>query len=399
MNTLIVSRSLLDPVTIQLRGMLRARADCQNPVTVSFDNLAQSSIQGRVDLAIVSLTADAERGLEVLRNVRQWMRGYLLAVGHVSDPKLILRALQSGADYYLDEEALESEFDVGLSRLKIKKERDTPASSGRLLTGRLLAVLSASGGTGASTLAVNIAAVLARAKEKCALIDLKPGRGDLASLLDLKPPFTLADLCLNADRLDRTMFEKMLVRHPSGVYLLGSPQMFGDIQRVTPAGVGEGLQLARAYFPCTVVDLEDCFHHEQVVALRHATEILLVTRLDFTSLRNARRILEHVQELELAEAGIEVVVSRYGQPNELPMEEAENALGQKLTHFIPEDSKTVNAANNTGVPVVLRSPNAKVSLAIARVARACLQGNGAKSAGVVTQHDGGQRGDDQWCAT
>jgi pilus assembly protein CpaE len=346
-------------------------------VTISFDNLAKSSIQNPVHLAIVLLTGDLERGLEALRNVRHWMRGYLLAVGHVGDPKLILRALQSGADYYLDEETLESQLEVGLARLKIKQERESPASRGRLL-----ALLSAGGGTGASMLCANIATVLAREAQRCALIDLKPGRGDLASLLDLKPPFTLADLCQNAGRLDQTMFEKMLVRHSSGVHLLGSPQMFGDIRRVTPAGIGQGLQLARAYFPCTVVDLEDCFHEEQVVALRQATAILLVFRLDFTSLRNARRILEHLQELEIAR--VEVVVSRYGRPNELPVEEAENALGQQLTYFIPEDPKTVNAANNTGVPVVLRSPNAKVSLAIARVARACVQPNGTESADVAT---------------
>jgi pilus assembly protein CpaE len=377
MNTLIVSRSPLDPVTIQLRGMLRARIDFQNAVTISFDNLAKSSIQNPVHLAIVLLTGDLERGLEALRNVRHWMRGYLLAVGHVGDPKLILRALQSGADYYLDEETLESQLEVGLARLKIKQERESPASRGHLL-----ALLSAGGGTGASMLCANIATVLAREAQRCALIDLKPGRGDLASLLDLKPPFTLADLCQNAGRLDQTMFEKMLVRHSSGVYLLGSPQMFGDIRRVTPAGIGQGLQLARVFFPCTVVDLEDCFHEEQVVALRQATAILLVFRLDFTSLRNARRILEHLQELDIAQ--VQVLVSRYGRPNELPVEEAENALGQKLTHFIPEDAKTVNAANNTGVPVVLRSPNAKVSLAIARVARACLQRNGTEPADVAT---------------
>jgi pilus assembly protein CpaE len=377
MNTLIVSRSPLDPVTIQLRGMLRARIDFQNAVTISFDNLAKSSIQNPVHLAIVLLTGDLERGLEALRNVRHWMRGYLLAVGHVGDPKLILRALQSGADYYLDEETLESQLEVGLARLKIKQERESPASRGRLL-----ALLSAGGGTGASTLCANIATVLAWEAQRCALIDLKPGRGDLASLLDLKPSFTLADLCQNAGRLDQTMFEKMLVRHASGISLLGSPQMFGDIRRVTPAGIGQGLQLARAYFPCTVVDLEDCFHGEQVVALRQATAILLVFRLDFTSLRHARRILEHLQELEIAQ--VQAVVSRYGRPNELPVEEAESALGQKLTHFIPEDAKTVNAANNTGVPVVLRSPNAKVSLAIARVARTCVQRNDTESADVAT---------------
>jgi pilus assembly protein CpaE len=252
-----------------------------------------------------------------------------------------------------------------MARLRIKREVQAPL-------GRLVAVLSASGGTGASTLAANIATVLAKDESKAALIDLKPGRGDLASLLDLKPQFTVADLCSNAHRLDRTMFETMLVRHANGVHLLGSPQMFQDIRLVTPAGVAEGLRLARAFFPCVVVDVEDCFHEEQTVALRQANSVLLVTRLDFTSLRSCRRILEYLQELTILPAKIRVVVGRYGQPNELPVDEAENALGQKLAQFIPEDAKTVNGANNIGVPVVSHAPKTRVAQALIGIARSCL---------------------------
>src|SRR5436305_1010888 len=83
---------------------------------------------------------------------------------------------------------------------------------------------------------------------RCALLDLKPGRGDLAALLDLRPTFHLADLCVNAARLDQAMFEKALARHASGVHLLASPQVFGDTRLVTPQGVGQVLTLTRRLF-------------------------------------------------------------------------------------------------------------------------------------------------------
>src|SRR5205807_342732 len=102
--------------------------------------------------------------------------------------------------------------------------------------GRFLAVLSCSGGCGASTLAVNIAAVLARDNGMCGLIDLKPGRGDLPALLDLRPQFHLADVCRNVARLDRALFEKTVVRHSSGIHLLAAPPSFGDARAVTPQG-------------------------------------------------------------------------------------------------------------------------------------------------------------------
>ena len=65
--------------------------------------------------------------------------------------------------------------------------------------GRMIAVLAPSGGSGSSTLAVNVATVLAKEHKSAALIDLKLQAGDLAALLDLKPTYTLADLCQNVD--------------------------------------------------------------------------------------------------------------------------------------------------------------------------------------------------------
>ncbi|TMQ32420.1 MAG: hypothetical protein E6K70_18660, partial [Planctomycetota bacterium] len=138
----------------------------------------------------------------------------------------------------------------------------------------------------------------------------------------MKPQFNLADLCLNVARLDRAMFEKMLAKHSSGVQLLASPQVFGKARVVTSQGVTQALAMMRKLFPCVVADLEDCFHDEQVVTLRQATGIYLIFRPDFTSLRNARRILEHLTDLEIARTRVRLVVNRFGLPYQLPLAEA-----------------------------------------------------------------------------
>jgi pilus assembly protein CpaE len=106
-----------------------------------------------------------------------------------------------------------------------------------------------------------------------------------------------------------------------------------------------------------------------MVTLRQASLVFLVFRLDFTSLRNARRILEHLKDLDLPRHRIRLVINRRGLPYELPLAEAEQALGEKLTHFIPDDPKTFNRSNNAGIPVVLKNPTAKVSRSIAELAK------------------------------
>jgi pilus assembly protein CpaE len=364
MRTLMVSPDLPDPQCDKLRGLLRELVDSEGPAVANFAEAEQSEPQA--ELVVVMLWPEPERGLETLRHLRRAAPCFILAVGPITDPKLILRALQHGADHFVDQAELETELEAGLSRLKIKQEAAQPS-------GRLLAVLASSGGSGTSTVAVNLATVLAREHKTCALLDLNPGRGDLAALLDVKPPFNLADLCLNLARLDRAMFDKMLVRHASGVHLLGAPQTFGDTRVVTPQGVGQALKLARTFFPHVVVDLEDCFHEEQTVALRQATSILLVLRLDFTSLRNARRILGHFGDLDIPRDRVRLVINRYGQPNELQVADAEEALGEKPVHFIPDDPKTINGANNAGIPAVIKAPSAKVSQSFVQLARAAAE--------------------------
>ncbi len=194
MRTLLVSKNPLDALSSQVRTMLQRRVDAQGPTTISFDGFGKKSLPGNMGLTVVVVAGEIEKGLEMLRQVRQVIQGHVMALGPANEPRLILRALQSGADYFVDQDAFEQELEAGLARLKVKQES-------QIRSGRLLAVLSAAGGTGASTLAANIAAVLAREGKKCALVNLKPGRGDLASLLDLRPQFTVADLCQNVERL------------------------------------------------------------------------------------------------------------------------------------------------------------------------------------------------------
>jgi pilus assembly protein CpaE len=199
-------------------------------------------------------------------------------------------------------------------------------------------------------------------------MDLNLETGDLSTLLDLKPTHTLADLCQSATRMDRSMLERSLVKHKSGVQLLAAPRTLSDVAHVTADGVRQALTLGRALFPYVVADLDHTFRAEQTQVLSQADLVLLVLRLDFTALRNVQRYLEHLGRLGVASDRIRVVVNRYGQAKEVPAAKAEEALGVKFFHLVPDDPTTINRANNNGVPAVLESPSAKVCRSLATLA-------------------------------
>jgi pilus assembly protein CpaE len=374
MHTVVLIHSFLHPLCRRLQETLRPHVGGNTtPALVTFDKAEEVLLRDRVDMLVVVLSPTPDNALALLRKLHGHVAGPVLAVGQTDDSKLILRALHGGADHYLDEADLESQLQVVFQRLHGREE-----GSGKP-TGQLISVLGASGGCGTSTLAVNLATVLAGTEGRCALIDLKPGVGDLAALLDLRPEHSLADLCLNAGRMDLAMFEAALVAHDCGVHLLAPPQVYEDIRVVTPKGVHKTLTLARETFPFTVVDVEDCFHEEQVIALRQADVILLVFRLDFTALCNTRRILDYFEQIDLAGDRVRLVINRYGRAKEIPAAEAEDALGCKAAHYIPDDPRTINGANNTGEPAVLKAPSSKVAQSIAALA-ASLRSDGGRAA-------------------
>lgn len=343
--------------------LVREGHDCPANHIFTLEHSVDALAQVSPELILVVLSPNVEGALRTLTQLHQLCtKATILAVGPTSDSRLVLRTLRMGAADFIEEGDLPAELPQALRHLQnTQSAQAEPAQT--------ICVLSPSGGCGSSTIAVNLATALATEHKSTALlIDLKLQSGDLVSLLDLQPTHTIAELCQRADIMDRVMLERSLVKHSSGVSLLAPPRMLADVHLVTPEGVRQALSLARSLFPYVVIDLDHSFREEQLQAIRQANIILLVVRLDFTCLRNTRRTLDYLGQSGISMERVRVIVNRYGQAQEVPAGKAEEALGVKIQHYIPDDPKTVNRANNGGVPVILENPWAKVSKAVSKLA-------------------------------
>lgn len=312
-------------------------------------------------LVLLILPADVERALATLRELRRRAPSHqLFVIGPTNDSKLVLRVIREGAQEYLDQAELSTELAAALERLW--------AEQSGALAHRAITLLAPSGGAGCSTLAANIATVLAGQKGQCVLLDLEPLFGDLAALLDLKPDHTLADLARENLRIDRSLFDRALVSHASGLRLLAAPGQIDDAPQVTADTIGQVLSLASSMARYVISDSGHSFLGTASQALPHADQILVVLRLDFTSLRNTRRVLDQLDRLGIARQQLRIVANRYGRPGELAASEAEQALQCSISQCIIEDPKNVNRANNQGMPVVQYAPSSKVARQITELA-------------------------------
>lgn len=369
MQTFVVSDN--DHVSERTRARLkRSGHDCPDDHVLPLSQFKGAMEDG--DLIVVAMSPDPEKGLEILTEMNRHRREedkrtVLLAVGP-PDARLILRTIRQ-ADEYIDEE----DVDEALRAVLIKIVTEGPTQDE---PGKVLAVLAPSGGSGSSVVATNLAVMLAKEHRKCALMDLKLGAGVIDALLDVKPTHTLVDLCNIAEetsRIERERFDRLWVQHSSGVSLLAPPNAIMDIGYVTENGVSVALNLARAIYPYIVADLDRTYSAEQVEILRGADMILMVLRLDFTSLRNTRQALDHLEQLGVDRKNVRLVINRHGQPREIRLGHAEEALGMKVLKSIPDDPKTINRSINNGVPVVLDAPRMPVSRSFVELAQAIHQ--------------------------
>lgn len=338
----------------QQRGGLELRQ-------VSLEQLVVRTAQLRPDCVLITLNGDAARTSRLMQEVQEVLPVRIVVIGPSNDARLILQMMRDGAFHYVDE----TDLDEGLNTALRKLRSEPPLLVDR---GRVIAVMGVIGGCGASMLAANIATTYARNDHPCCLLDMRLEAGDLSALLNLQPDHTLADFCVNVDRMDESMFAQCFANHESGVQLLAAPLSYKEVARVTPRGLRKALFMARSQFHYVVVDVDRNYRAEQVQVLLQADAIVLVLRPDIPALRQARRTMDYLGELNIPHERLRVVVNRYSRRSGVSVKDIEVALGLKVSDVIPEDAKRVERAINRGSPIVSYWPRATVAEKIAAVA-------------------------------
>jgi Flp pilus assembly CpaE family ATPase len=117
-----------------------------------------------------------------------------------------------------------------------------------------------------------------------------------------------------------------------------------------------------------VLDVGHVLGEEQYQALRLCDIVVLVVRLDVPGLRQARRLLQHLEEKGVPRANIRLIANRYGQKGQLGWKKAEEALGESFSEYLPDDSGKLNNALNKGVPLVSASRHSSIARRFAKLA-------------------------------
>jgi len=303
------------------------------------------------DVVIVDIRGDASSSMPSIERLRASAPGAgIFAVALVAEPELILQSMRAGANEFFTWPPVEETFHGALRRTAARRE----TAQGARPSATTLVFFGAKGGAGTTTVAVNCGVEIARLSSRSTVIvDLKPGLGEVALFLGVRPRYSLLDAIDNLHRLDREFLRELVVKHKSGLEILAGSDQFDRPGAADGGAIEELFRLLARQYEYILVDAGSQINSCAVAALYTADSIFLVANPDVPSVRNAQRLLERVRQLGACGERVRVLLNRAAEPYPIPPKQIEGALGHPIHHTFPSDYKTVSTALNSGVPLAL----------------------------------------------
>jgi pilus assembly protein CpaE len=357
-----LSIALIGPEEFRRQPIASALASLQGGVTREFSFYPELDdvprlLEANYDVIIVELDSNPEYALELVENICGNSSLTVMVYSAQVYPDMLVRCMRAGAREFLTHPVTPATIAEAMVRASVRRPT---VRVEKKVGGKVLIFVGAKGGSGVTTIASNFAVSLAQEPDKSAvLIDLNLPLGNAAVELGISSQFSIVNALQSATDLDSNFLTKLLVKHSSGLYVLGAPDSYTQAQASNEA-VEKLLSVARQEFDYVVVDAGSRFGPIAKALFHQGVTVYLVVQVSISELRNSNRLITDL--FKVTGVDLEIVLNRYTS-KVLGIDE--NGINKALTMpakwKIPSDYPAVSTAQNTAVPLVLKdSPISKV---------------------------------------
>jgi pilus assembly protein CpaE len=244
--------------------------------------------------------------------------------------------------------------------------------------GRIVAVVGAKGGVGASTVAHNVAWAIGRdltIESVVADLDLAFGTAGLDYNQD--PPQGIADAVFSPDRVDTAFVDRLLSKCTDHLSLLAAPATLERVYDFGAEAFDSILDSLRATIPCVVLDVPHQWAGWTRRLLVSADEILVVAGPDLANLRNAKNLIDLLRASRPNDHHPRYCLNQVGIPKRPEISPADfaKALEAAPLAVIPFEPQLFGPAANNGQMIGEVSANHKTADIFRQIAQA-LTGRG-----------------------
>ena len=260
------------------------------------------------------------------------------------------------------------------SRAAIGGTGSLSSASSLVTGGKVIVVYSPKGGTGCTTVAVNLARAFHNVETPVIIVDGNLQFGDIAVFLNEQGRNSIADLAPRVDELDSDIIEEVAITHaPSGVKILSSPSRPENAEGVTGEQFLKILNYLRRLFSYIVVDTSSTLTDPTLAAIDASDLVILMTNQDIPSIKNSRLFLDLAEILKINRKRILFVMNRFDRRIGITPEKVGESFKHPISAVLPLEERVVIPSINRGRPFILDDKSRPISRAVLSLAEVVRQ--------------------------
>jgi pilus assembly protein CpaE len=281
-----------------------------------------------------------------------------------------VKGFEAGADDYVVKPCNALEL---VARIKSLLHRSEMTGQVTLQeSAQTIAVFSLRGGSGVSTISVNLAAGLGELwGTQVALVDMVACVGQSALFLNQPLHNTWTDLYrMKAEELEKDVVLSAMLTHPSRVRTLASPARPEQGEVLSVETTARVLEILQDCFPYIVLDMPHDLSERSLVALDRSNIILVITQPEIASVRAASIALDSFANLHYKDKKVFIILNWTFPHNGLALKDIERLLKTKIDLALPYAADEFIPALNSGKPPVLENPEGALGIIFEDIALA-----------------------------
>ncbi len=299
-------------------------------------------------------------------------------------PTSLHKLLRKGADEFVPYPLPEQELQSAIERLnKIDNEPPAPQQtasqlkSGSAKDGALIVVHGLAGGSGATTLAVNLAWELTLLGEKSqpsvCLIDLDMQHGTVSTYLDLPRREIVFEMLSETESMDEEIFGQALTSFEDRMQVLTAPNDMIPLDIITPEDIQRVIDMARSHFDYVVIDMPKTLVMWSETVLQAAHVYFATMELDMRSAQNALRMKRALQSEDLPFNKLRFALNRAPKFTDMSgksrVKRMAESLGISIDLQLPDGGKPVTQGGDHGMPLAMSAAKNPLRKEIAKLAQ------------------------------
>jgi DNA-binding response OmpR family regulator len=334
---------------------------------------ALSKIQTEApDLVILDVMMPDMSGIEVCEHLRNRQATLTLPIIMLSASSQVpdkVKCFAAGADEYIVKPITPEELIARVKALLLHYQQVRPSL--RKQPGKVFGFIGAKGGVGTTSIALNIATVLALQQKKVLAVEIRSTYGTFSAQLNLAKHQGLVHLCkTDLKDLEEREINMNIIDLPSGLKLLVGPQDITEYGEIEPQQLEAIIRIIASMFEYTILDISCLCSGASQAAIQYCDLVALIVEPESAAIASGIVAADQIKSWGVPMGKLNIIVVNRA-PLAIPrkLDQITNQLEREILGVIPNAADSCIAAQNAGLPIVMYRPDSDIAKAYLEITK------------------------------